>query len=439
MNSALQRPLSFKLAAIAAAFLATLAVFMLLARGETPSAPVARDVAPLPPSASTDQLIAGYQRLARAEPGDAANFAGLAGAYLQKVRETGDPSFYVRAEAALRRGERADGRNYKVLAGLGTLALARHDFRGGLRDGLAARRANPASNVSFPVIVDALVELGRYDEAGRELQAFVDRKPALASYARASYFRELHGDLAGAEQAMRLAVSAGSAAGGENVAYVQTLLGNLEFDRGRVGSAGRAYGTALRSFPSYAAAQAGLARVEAARGATGPAIRRYRRLVARLPLPEHVVALGELELAAGRTAAGRRDLALVGAEEQLLRAGGVNTDVELAVFEANHGSPRRAVGLARRAWAQAPSVRSADALGWALTRAGRPREGLPWARRALRLGSVDPSFLHHAGFAALGAGDRGAARRWLTASLARNPHWSPYHAPKARRALEGLR
>ena len=167
MNSALQRPLSFKLAAIGAAFLAALAVFALLARGENPSAPVARDVAPLPPSASTDQQISGYQRLARAQPGDAANFAGLAGAYLQKVRETGDPGFYVRAEAALHRGERTDGSNYKVLAGLGTLALARHDFRGGLRDGLAARRANPASNLSFPVIVDALVELGRYDEAGR--------------------------------------------------------------------------------------------------------------------------------------------------------------------------------------------------------------------------------------------------------------------------------
>jgi tetratricopeptide (TPR) repeat protein len=267
----------------------------------------------------------------------------------------------------------------------------------------------------------------------------VDRKPALASYARASYFRELHGDLAGAEEAMRLAVSAGEAAGGENVAYVRTLLGNLELDRGRVGPAGRAYRTALRSFPGYAAAAAGLARVEAARGETGAAIRRYRRLVARLPLPEHVIALGELELATGRTAAGRRDLALVRAEERLLQAGGVNTDVELAVFEANHGSPRAAVALARRAWAQAPSVRSADALGWALTRAGRPREGLPWARRALRLHSVDPSFLQHAGFAALGAGDRADARRWLAASLARNPRWSPYHAPKARRALEGLR
>ena len=79
------------------------------------------------------------------------------------------------------------------------------------------------------------------------------------------------------------------------------------------------------------------------------------------------MGLGETELAAGRTAAARRDLALVGAEERLLRADGVDTDVDLALFEANHGSPARGrragppgLGLGAR------SVRSADA-----ARAGR--------------------------------------------------------------------
>ena len=33
----------------------------------------------------------------------------------------------------------------------------------------------------------------------------IDLQPNLASYARVSYFRELHGDLAGASRAMRLA------------------------------------------------------------------------------------------------------------------------------------------------------------------------------------------------------------------------------------------
>src|SRR5436190_1930219 len=134
------------------------------------------------------------------------------------------------------------------VAAPGALALARHNFAGGLAYGLAARRANPASDAPFPVIVDGLVELGRYAEAGRELQRFVDAKPTLASYSRVSYFRELHGDLEGAAQAMALALSAGGDTA-ENAAYVQTLLGTLEFDRGRLGSARDAFRLALVRFP----------------------------------------------------------------------------------------------------------------------------------------------------------------------------------------------
>jgi hypothetical protein len=190
--------------------------------------------------------------------------------------------------------------------------------------------------------------------------------------------------------------------------------------------------------PGYVPAQAGLARVVAADGRLGTAARMLRGVVARRPLPEYAIALGEIEQAAGHRAQARRDLALVGVERRLLAAAGVNADTELAVFEADHGSPARGVALGRAAWRSAPSVRSADALGWALTRAGDGREGLRWARRALRLGSRDPMFLYHAGMAARAAGDRADARRWLGAALRENPRFSPLHAPRARRALEAL-
>jgi hypothetical protein len=179
--------------------------------------------------------------------------------------------------------------------------------------------------------------------------------------------------------------------------------------------------------------------VAAAHGELADATRRWRRVVARLPLPEYVVGLGETELAAGRATAARRDLALVGAEEKLLRAAGVDTDVDLAVFEASHGSPARGVQLAERAWAAAPSVRSSDALGWALTRAGHPKLGLRHAQSALRLGSRDPMFLYHAAVAAHGAGHDGLAKAWLQRALAGNRRFSPLYAPKARRMLEAVR
>ncbi|MEN3284691.1 MAG: hypothetical protein V7607_5831, partial [Solirubrobacteraceae bacterium] len=267
------------------------------------------------------------------------------------------------------------------------------------------------------VLVDALVELGRYDDAGRALQEMVDRRPDLAAYARVSYFRELHGDLDGAVRAMQAAVSAGGDVP-ENEAYVRSLLGALELQRGQVDAAARSYRAALQAVPAYVPAEAGLAKVDVARGSLGRAIRRLRGVVARLPLPEHVVALAEGEQAAGRATASRRDLDLARAEQRLLTRSGVNTDVETAIFEADHGAPARAVELARRAWKAAPSVRSADALGWALTRSGRAREALPWAARALRLGSKDPAFNLHAGLAARAAGERALASRRLAVARA---------------------
>jgi tetratricopeptide (TPR) repeat protein len=387
----------------AATFAAALGAFGLLARsgGSDRAAGSAARTAlpsPLPPSASTDQRIALLQQTVRARPGEVDGYTLLAGAYAQKVRETGDASFYNRASGVLREALVLDPRDPGALTQRGALELSRHDFRAGLRDAQLARRLAPQIDRPFGVLVDALVELGRYDEAGAALQQMVDRKPDLAAYARVSYFRELHGDLGGARSALVLALSAGGAAA-ENVAYVDTLLSHVDLLRGRLHLAAREAREALARFPGYAAAGAALARVQIARGDVRGAIARLRRVVARLPLPEHVIALGEAQQAAGMARAARRTLALVGAEQRLLAAARVNTDVELAIFEADHGSPRRAVALGRAAWAAAPSVRSADALGWALTRSGRPAAGLRWARRALSLGSDDPAFLAHAALA----------------------------------------
>ena len=401
----------------AATFAFALGAFGLLARGggsDRAANPRALPSLP-PPSAPTDVRIAALQRIVRGEPRSAEGYTFLAAAYAQKVRETGDASFYNRAEAVLRRALSVAPDDAGAITQRGALELSRHDFRAGLRDALLARRLAPQVDAPFGVLVDALVELGRYRAAGRALQAMIDRRPDLAAYARASYFRELHGDLPGARDALIRALSAGGEAA-ENVAYVDTLLSHVDLLRGRPALAAREAREALARFPGFPAAGAALARVDVARGHLGAAIARLRGVVARLPLPEYVILLGETQQAAGHAVGARRTYGLVGAERRLLASARVNTDVETALFEADHGSPRRALALARSAWRLAPSVRSADALGWALTRSGRHAAGLRWARRALRLGSVDPAFLAHAGV----AGDP-AAR----AAALRSPALSP--------------
>ncbi len=143
----------------------------------------------------------------RAAPRDPDGYTLLAAAYLQKVRETGDGSLYLRADEALARALALSPDNAAALTERGALRLARHDFRGALSDGRRAHALTPELVRPYGVLVDAYVELGRYGRAARTLQRMIDLKPDLAAYARVSYFRELHGDLAGAMEAMRLAVA----------------------------------------------------------------------------------------------------------------------------------------------------------------------------------------------------------------------------------------
>ncbi len=386
----------------------------------------------------TESLIASLQAAVREDPADASGYALLGDAYYQRARETGDPAYYSRAEGSFNAALSREENDLTATIGKGTLALARHDFAAGLGLAQRARRLAPDLARPYALLADAQIELGRYGAAARSLERLAALKPTLAAYSRISYYRELDGDLGGAVQAMRLAVSAGGGSA-ESTAYVHSLLGGLELDRGRYGAAERAYRQALAGEPAYPAAEAGLARVDAGRGRFAPAIRRYRQVVERIPLPEYAVGLAETEQAAGRVAAARRHYALVQAEAQLLRSNGVNADVDLALFEANHGDPSRALTLGRRTWSAAPSVRSADAYSWALYNAGRIEAARRFSERAMRLDSRDPYFLYHAGMIARRAGETGAARRLLGRLVAQSPHFSPLYGPRARHALESLR
>jgi tetratricopeptide (TPR) repeat protein len=406
------RPNLLKLLAPLAAFGLTLALILTLGGGR--DLDLAADGtgagAEIPPAASAAERISILQRAARDTQAGAGVYAALGEAYLQRARESGDPGFYTRAGRSFGAALRRDARDVDAVLGAGTLAGMRHDFTEQLRRGREAQRLVPGLVSPLPEIADAQIELGRYGAAERTLQQLLDAKPNLTSYSRVSYLRELTGDLPGAVAAMRLAVSAG---GGdpENVAYVQVLLGDLQLQRGRVAAARLAYTAALRSLPGYPAGTVGLARADAAGGDLGRAAARLRRAAAQLPLTATLSLLAQVEGALGQPAAAQAALDAAGAQQQLYAAADTLPDAEAVLFEADHGDPQRAVALGRRVWRSAPSIRSADALGWALVRAGEPEAALTWSRRALRTGSRDALYHLHAGVALARAGRPEAAER----------------------------
>lgn len=393
------------------------------------------------PVDKTDQLIWDYQQRVRQSPDDVQSYAVLGAAYMQKVRDTGDPSFYAKAQAVLDEAIKRDPQNVEALIGAGTLANARHQFRDALQLGQQAKAINPTVPRIYGVIADAQTELGMYDDAVKTLQTMIDMRPDLSSYSRISYARELHGDMEGAIEAMQEAVTAGGPAT-ENSAWVRVQLGNLYFAQGNLAQAEQEYQRTLTLLPDYVYAQAGLGRVRAAQGQLDAAIGLYQSAIARMPLPEFVIGLGETQQAAGHTAEAAKQYELVRAMQQLFKVNGVDTDLELALFDADHPSADlqadATLALARDAYARRPSVKAADTLAWALFKAGQTAQARRYADEALRLGTHDPLMLYHAGTIAQAQGDSVAARDWLARALERNPNFSPLYAPQARQALAHL-
>ena len=384
----------------------------------------------------TEAEVAGLQAELRLRPHDVKALETLGLAYLQRVRETGDASYYPKADGILHEALAFAPRDLIATAGLGQLALARHQFSRALALGLRAQAISPTTAGVYGVIGDADIELGRYRPAFAAFDRMTSLKPSVASYARVSYARELLGHPAQAAAAMRLAASA-AVGEKEAFAWTQVQLGLLELSIGHSVAAERSMAGALRSFPGYAFGLDGMAQAQAALGRLTRALAFEQQAVARVPLPQYVSFLGDLEAVTGRRAAARRQYALIGVIERLLAANGVRNDLDIALFDADHGrDPAHTVELARKGHAERPSIVGDDVLGWALARDGECAAALPWSERSLRLGTQDALKFFHRGYIAACLGRSAEARSWYRRALDLNPHFSILWAPVARKGAQ---
>src|SRR5215212_7836718 len=221
---------------------------------------------------STDASISRLQDQLRTNPEDWQAYSQLGLTYLQKARETGDPTYYQKTEEALDKALALQPGDYASIGAKGALALARHDFSGALGWGEKAKQINSDRTYAYGVIADSQIELGRYEEAIATLQMMVDLRPDMSSYSRISYIRELHGDTRGALEMMQLAVDSGTP-NAENTAWVRTQLANLYFNTGDLEQAELEYQLTLQNRPHYVYALVGLGLVNAAQGDPDEAIK----------------------------------------------------------------------------------------------------------------------------------------------------------------------
>jgi tetratricopeptide (TPR) repeat protein len=394
------------------------------------------------PAAATpvDRLaasIARAQQRLRDLPSDYDTWAALGAAYLERARVTADPSYYPKAEGALRRSltVRKDD-NAAALIGLGALANARHDFAAARELARRALRIDSYSADAYGVLADAQTQLCDAGAATSAVQRMLDLRPGLAAYARASYDLEQHGRLDEAESLMRRALVA--AVDPADVAFCRYQLGELAWQTGRLGAASTEYAAGRAADPSYVPLVAGQARVAAAHGRIRDALAGYAELTARYPAPGYLIEYADLLRAVGQPARADEQLVLAAAALRLFTANGGTDDLGTAQLAIAQDRPGDAVRAAHREWSRRHFADVADVLGWALHQARSDAQALPHARRASALGARNAGYLFHVGMIELSLGQTAEARRDLSAALALNPHFSPRYAPVAEAALSRL-
>ncbi|MFF5971708.1 tetratricopeptide repeat protein [Streptomyces sp. NPDC012769] len=379
-------------------------------------------------------LIADREKWLRAHPGDEASWAVLGAAYTERGLRRADAADLPRAESALRRSlaVRPAGRgNLDAQLGMAALANARGDWKSAKEWGEQVRRANPKRWSAYPVLIDAYNGLGDYKAAQKATETLAELHSGAVVSARSA---QAYRDRGWREDAGAAALDAVALARTPTEkAAALSRLGDLAWERGEPAEALAQYGTALGLVRDHGPSLAGRARAFAALGRTAEAVRDWRAALERLPLPEYFVEAGELYEALDRDAEAQ-------ALYERARTGGwPGAEAVLGLLEAEHGDPAEAVKRLRAEWARGHrSVRVADALGWALHRAGESEEALEYAKRATDEGLRSALFAYHRGEIERALGTSGPARRHLAEALRTNPHFSPLLAPRAKEALAVL-
>lgn len=371
-------------------------------------------------------------------PQDWRGWSALGSLYVEQARVSADPAYYDRAEAAFERSlEVRPTDNADAVTGQAALAAARHDFTEALALAERSQQIDSFNPAALAVMGDALVELGRYDDAFAAFERLNSVKPGVAAYSRASYAWELRGDTERATAAMEMALQAAS--GRDQSTFAAYQLGQLAFGQGDLDTAERRFTEGLQVDPGTATLLAGQARVAAARGDTDAALRDYTASVEAAPDPAVLAELGDLYTSLGRHDEAKAQYDVVAVAQKLLAASGQDVDLELALFDADHGKPVEALAAAEAVYATRQPVFAEDALAWALHRNGRSAQALPHAQAALELGTRDAALHYHLGMIYSALGDSASAVRELEQAMTINPYFSTVQVPLLEAELRELK
>lgn len=383
-----------------------------------------------------DRTIDKYERVLEVRP-EVKTMVALAGAYMQKVRESADVSYYAKVDSLMDEAGKLEPENPEIDALRTLLALGRHDFKKALTLTDKIITKNPNRSLYYGLRGDAQIELGLYKEVATSYQKMVDLRPDFSSLSRIAYLRELNGDIEGAKEAARQALEAG-ASFAENIAWGYVELGKL-FLRNDLEQARSHFQRALSVQKNYTPALEGLGKVAFARGENQEAIQYFTQALELLPVAQYAIDLGDVYLSGGDSARAAQQYYLAQVAFDKSEKSGVNTDLERSLFLSERDLDISvALEKGKAAYRLRPSIYGADAYAWALYKNNRIADAAEKIKEALRLGEYDALILYHAGVIAEARGEKSQARYFLEKALFLDPNFSLLGPTHIRLVLEKL-
>ena len=351
--------------------------------------------------------------------------------WVRKARHASDPGFYVNADAcaAVAIELEPDYAPAQELRGL--VLMNEHKFEEARRLAETVLERDAENVVALGTLSDALLELGRYDEAVAAAQRQMSARPGMAAHARGSYHRWLRGDTRYAKQLIKDALIDRDGRDPEPAAWAFVEAATIYWHQADYEGADAVYAEALKWVPDYPPALLGRGRIAIAQGRAGQAIAHLEKAARLRPSAESLWLLGDARRMQGDEA---------GAQEaygRVVELGRRGDSLTLALFYATKNRDiEDALRLVEAERALRGGIYLDDTYAWALYRAGRLDEARRAAERAIRLGTKDARLLYHAGAVRMATGEEASGRKLVQQALALNPHFDATGSAEARALLE---
>jgi tetratricopeptide (TPR) repeat protein len=387
------------------------------------SAAVSTPAPALSESAILDLDIEFYKARADRDPSGAMDLARLGGLYLQRSRETGDPSDAIRAEATARRSLRnRTTRNDAAAQVLSASLLAQHRFDEALTIARALRDRNPDVPSLRAAVGEIYMELGQYDSARVAFDSLAGSNRDLSVAPRLARWAEIEGRTGEARWLMRRALAAAVATPQmprEQVAWFWLRNGDLDLRSGKYATADSEYRAGLAAHPGDYRLLAASARLASVRHDWRRAIADGEEAIATSLDPATLGVLSDAYAALGDSAKSR-DYARVLDVAVLKQPGAYHRAWSLFLLD-HHRHVATVYDKVLVELRTRRDIYGYDLLAWALHAQGRDAEAKTAIAHALSQGTQDALLFYHAASIERALGNDSAAEHLFARMRALQP------------------